>query len=107
MDPDFKMESVSDNNSEDPVMLSYAIICDTIKPVLGDTKIPFVVKEISVNMPELHEVPNLTVQTSAVSVFDQVSPATMAEAQTKDSVLGLVIQYVCRGKNKGLSHFKN
>ena len=41
--------------------------------------------DISVNVPELHEVTNFTVQTSAVSVFDQVSPATMAEAQTKDS----------------------
>ena len=48
------------------------------------------------NVPEFHEVPDLTVQTSAVSVFDQVSPATMAEAQTKDSVLGLVIPYTCK-----------
>ena len=47
--------------------------------------------EISVNVPELHDVPNLTVQTSAVSVFDQVSPATMVKEQASDSVLGLVI----------------
>ena len=91
-------------------MLLYATICDTIKPALRDTKIPFVIKkethaishasqgEISVNVPKLQEVPNLTVQTSAVSVFDQVSLATMAEAQAKDSVLGLVIQYVHKGK---------
>ena len=100
-------------------MLSYATICDIIKPVIGDTKIPFVLKkevqaisnavegEISANVPELHEVPNLTVQTSAASVFDQVSPATMAEAQTKDSVLGLVIPYVHKGGTKELSHFQN
>ena len=43
------------------------------------------------NVPELHEVPDLTVQTRAVSVFNQVSLATMAKAQTKDSVLGLVM----------------
>ena len=49
------------------------------------------------NVPELPEVPDLTVQTSAVSVFNQVSPATMAKAQTKDSVLALVIQYVHKG----------
>ena len=58
--------------------------------------------EVSVNVPESHEVPNLTLQTSAVSVFDQVSLATMAEAETKDSVLGLVIQYIHKGdKPKG------
>ena len=35
--PEFEMESVSDNDSEDPVMLSYTTICDTIKPVQGGT----------------------------------------------------------------------
>ena len=95
MDPEFEMESVFDNDSEDPGMLSYATICDTIQPVLGDTKIPFVITKevqalshtsegvISVNVPKLQEVPDLTVQTSAISVFDQVSPATMAKAQVK------------------------
>ena len=94
-------------------MLSYATICDIIKPVLGDTKIPFAIKkeaqaisnslEGESNGPKFHEEPNLTVQTSAVSVFDQVPPATMAKAQTKDSVLGLVIPFVCKGvKPKGL-----
>ena len=55
-------------------------------------KIPFVLKkeaqaisnalegEISANMPELHEVPDLAVQTSAVSVFGQVSLVTIAKA---------------------------
>ena len=47
--------------------------------------------EISMSVPKLPEVPNLMVQTSTVSVFDQVSLATMAEAQAKHSVLGLVI----------------
>ena len=32
------MESVSDNDSEDPVVLSYATLCDINKLVLGDTK---------------------------------------------------------------------
>ena len=54
------------------------------------------------NVPEFHAVPDLTVQTSAVSVFNQVPPATMAEAQSKDSVLGLVIPFVHKGvKPKG------
>ena len=87
-------------------MLSYATICDIIKPVLKDIKIPHIVKkeaqaisnalegEVSVNVPELHEIPDLTVQTSVVSVFDQVSLATMTKAQAKDSVLELVTQYV-------------
>ena len=48
---------------------------------------------------KLHEVLNLTVQTSAVSVFNQVFLATMAKAQAKDSVLALVIQYVHKGEN--------
>ena len=43
------------------------------------------------NVPEFYAVPDLTVQTSAASVFNQVSPATMAKSQTKESVLGLVI----------------
>ena len=50
--------------------------------------------------PELHEVPNLMLQTSAVSVFDQVSLAMMTKAQSKDSVLGLVIQFVHKGRNQ-------
>ena len=108
-----KLESDSDTDSDDPVMLSYATICNIIKPVLGDTIIPFTIKkeaqaisnslEGESNAPEFHAVPNLTVQTSAVSVFNQVPPTSMAEAQTKDSVLGLVIPLVCKGvKPKGL-----
>ena len=55
------------------------------------------------SIPEFHAIPNLTAQTSAVSVFDQVPPATMAKAQHKDSVLGLVIPYIHKGvKPKGL-----
>ena len=92
----------------------------TLSSWFGDTKIPFAMKkeaqgigislkeEIGVNVPKFHAASNLTVQTSAVSVFNQVSPVTMAEAQTKDSVLGLVIPYICKGqKTKGLGHFKN
>ena len=48
-------------------------------------------------MPKLCAIPDLSAQTSAVSVFDQVPLATMAEAQTKDSVLGLVIPFICKG----------
>ena len=53
--------------------------------------------EISMNVPELPGVPNFMVQTSAAWVFNKVLPATMAKAQTKHSVLGLVIQYVHYG----------
>ena len=52
------------------------------------------------NAHEFQEVPDLTVQTSAVSDFNQVSLATMAKVQTKDSVLGLVIPYICKGENQ-------
>ena len=48
-------------------------------------------------MPECHAIPDLTAQTSAVSVFDQVPPATMDKAQLRDSVLGLVISFICKG----------
>ena len=51
-------------------------------------------------VPKFHADPDITVQTSAVSVFDEVSPATMAKAQTKDSVLGLVIPYIHKGENQ-------
>ena len=108
-EPNCKLESDydSDNDSSDPVVLSYATICDIIKPVLGDTKIPLVIKkkaQAAYNLldgenknPELCAIPELTAQTSAVSVFDQVPPATMAKAQLKDSVLGLVIPFVRKG----------
>ena len=39
------MESISDNDSKDPVMLSYVTICGTIKPVLKDTKILYNIKK--------------------------------------------------------------
>ena len=108
-EPNCRLESDDDSNndSSDPVMLSYATICDIIKPVLGDTKIPLTIKkkiqaasnllEGENNMPGLCAIPNLTAWTSAVSVFDQVPLVTMAKAQTKDSVLGLVIPFVCKG----------
>ena len=112
-EPNCKLESDndSDDDSDDPVLLSYATISDIIKLVLGDNKIPFTIKKkahAASNLlegeksPEFHAIPDLTAQTSAVSVFDQVPPASMAEAQLKDSVLGLVIQYICkRVKPKG------
>ena len=111
-EPNCKLESDSDSNSDDPVGLSYATICNTIKPVLGDTKIPFVIKkkaqaasnllEGEKNMPKFYAIPNLTAQANAVSVFHQVPPATMAKVQCKDSVLGLVIPFICKGvKPKG------
>ena len=110
--PELNCRLESDSDSDDPVVLSYATICDIIKPVLGDTKIPFNIKkkaqaasnllEGERSMPEFHAIPNLTAQISAVSVFDQVPPATMAKAQHNDSVLGLVIPYICEGvKPKG------
>ena len=109
-EPNCKLES--DSDSDDPVMLSYATICNLIEQVLGDTRIPFTIKkeaqaasnllEGENNVPKFHAVPNLTVQTSAVSVFNQVPLATMAEAQSKDSVLELVIPFVHKGvKPKG------
>ena len=112
-EPNCKLESDSDGDSDDPVVLSYATICTTIRPVLGDAKIPFDIKkkaqpasnllEWEKSVPEFYAIPNLTAQTSAVSVFDQVPLATMAKAQCKDSVLELVIPFVHTGvKPKGL-----
>ena len=40
-----KLESDSDTDNEDPVVLSYNTICDIIKLVLGDTKMLFAVKK--------------------------------------------------------------
>ena len=113
-EPNCKLENDddSDNDSDDPVVLSYATICDIVKLVLGDTKIPFAIKkkaqaasnllEGEKSMPEFHAIPNLTAQTSIVSVFNKVPSATMAKAQLKDSVLGLVIPYIHKGvKPKG------
>ena len=109
-EPNCKLEI--DSDSDDPVMLSYATICNIIQLSLGDTKIPFKIKkkaqaasnllEGEKSILEFHAIPDLTAQTSAVSVFDQVPPATMAKAQCKDSVLGLVIPYIHKGvKPKG------
>ena len=116
-EPNCKLESDSDTNNDDPVVLFNVTICSIIKPILGDTKIPFAIKkevqairnslEGESNGPEFHAVPNLTVQTSAVSIFDQVPPATMAKAQTEDSVLGLVIPFIHKGVKPKGSDFKN
>ena len=111
-EPNCKWESDSDTNSDDPVVLSYATIWNIIKPVPGDTKIPYAIRmeaqttsyssEGESNVPEFHAVPDLTVQTRAVSVFDQVPLATMAKSQTKDSVIGQAIPFICKGvKPKG------
>ena len=40
VDPDFKMNGVSDNDSKDPVMLLYATMCDIMKPVPGGQQNP-------------------------------------------------------------------
>ena len=45
-EPKCTLESDCDTKSQDPVMLSYATICDIIKPVLVDTKISFAVKQL-------------------------------------------------------------
>ena len=110
-EPNCRLESDSSSDSDDPFVLLYAIICDIIKPVLGDTKITFNIKkkaqaasnllEGEKSIPEFHAIPDLTAETSAVSVFNQVPPATMAKAQCKDSVLGLVIHTYIRGLNQG------
>ena len=104
-EPNCKQES--DSDSDDPVVLSYDTICNIIELVLGGTKIPFNIKkeahtasnllEGENNMPKFHAVPDLTVQTSAVSAFNQVPLATMAEAQSKDCVLRLVIPFMHKG----------
>ena len=52
------------------------------------------------HVPELPEVPALIVQTSPDPVFNQVSLATMAKSQNKDSALKLVILYVHKGSNQ-------
>ena len=85
-----EIESNSDNNIDNPVELWYATICDIIKLCLKDSQIPYDLKkemqaisnalegEVGLNVPQLCEVPDLAVQTSVVSVFNQVSLATMA-----------------------------
>ena len=109
-EPNCKLEG--DSDSDDPVMLSYATICTAIKLLLCGTKIPFDIKKKAQaasnllvrekNMPKFYAIPDLTAQTSAVSVFDQVPLATMTKAQCKDSVLGLVIPFLHKGiKPKG------
>ena len=54
-EPNCKLESDIDSNSDDLVMLSYATICTIIKLVLGDTKIPFDIKkkaQAAINLSE-------------------------------------------------------
>ena len=56
--------------------------------------------EVSANVLE---VPKIIVHSIPVPLFDQVFPAIMMEEQAKDSVLGLVLQYLLMGKKtKGL-----
>ena len=95
-EPNCKLESESDTNSDDPVVLSYAIICNIIRPVLGDTKIPFTIrKEAQVasnslkgesNGPMFHAVPDHTVQTSAATDHYGHSPNQGFHAGTDHSI---------------------
>ena len=43
-EPNSKLESDSDTDSDNPVVLSYTTICNIIKPVLDGAKIPFTIK---------------------------------------------------------------
>ena len=84
------MEDYCDNNNEEPVVF---FMCHylTISMVLGDIKIPYTIikkaeaisnvleRRISIIVPELPHMPNLTAKISAVSVFDQVAVATVAK----------------------------
>ena len=75
------MEGNSDNDSEDPDVLSYATICYTIKKVQKDTKIQYSMKrevqaisnamkrEVSMDMPELPEVTDLVLTSTAQSLI--------------------------------------
>ena len=45
VNPEFKMESDSDNNIEYPLILLYATICDIINLVPKNTKIPYNIKK--------------------------------------------------------------
>ena len=92
-------------------MLPFATICNIFKPVLGDTKIPLTIKKKKVqaasnllegenSMPELCAIPDLTAQTSAVSVFDQVPLATMAKPNLKILCWGWSFHSYVRGLNQ-------
>ena len=54
---------------------------------------------MSVDVPEVPKIPEFAVQTSSVSIFNQVLPATMYNKQTEDPVLELVQQYALKGEN--------
>ena len=82
-------------------MLSYVTVCEVkTSLVLGDVKIPYLIKmetqtisqvlegKLSLNVPELPEVPDITLQNSNFSFFNQMLLATMADEQTRDSLLG-------------------
>ena len=115
-EPTCKLESKSDNNSEDPVMLSYATICGFIKLVLGDTKIPFVWKK------EVQEIGNALEGKISATVCEY-PPLLFRLVQSQFSIRchqPLLLKHkpkilywdwsfhMCiREETKGLSHFQN
>ena len=71
---------------------------DIIDPHLGGTWLPIDIKlevqSVSSVLEEHQEESPIAVCTHETSVFDKVPPATMAEEQMKDPILGVVYQYV-------------
>ena len=54
-------------------------------------------QSVSSALEEHQEESPIAVCTHEISVFDMVPPATMAEEQKKDPILGVVYQYVAKG----------
>ena len=93
--------SDSDVGSEELVGLWYITVSDIINPFVIKSKSQLICnaieEEVNVEVPEVPKVPEITVQSSSVSVFNHMTVATMAKEQAKDPVMGLVQQYVLKG----------
>ena len=92
-------------------VISYSSVCEVFDECLNTTKVPYDLKKeaqsISCTIQSIMEeedADEIQGMLTSVSVLNQVTPEDMAEEQKRDSILGLVCQYVtAREKLKALA----
>ena len=83
----------------------YSLVCEVVHEYLNTTKVPDDLKKEALSIScaiqlimEEEDAEEIQGMLNLVSVLNQVTPEDMAEEQKRDSILGLVCQYVTGGE---------
>ena len=98
-------------------VISYSLVCEVAEEYLNTTKVPDDLKKEAQSIScaiqlimEEEDAEEIQGMLNSVSVLNQVTPEDMAEEQKRDSILGLVCQYVTAGeklKTSAISKIKS